>query len=27
VHPPQLRDQVRETAQRVAELHFPYGPN
>jgi predicted DNA-binding transcriptional regulator YafY len=27
VHPPQLRDQVRETARRIAELHFPYGPN
>jgi predicted DNA-binding transcriptional regulator YafY len=27
VHPPQLRDQVRETARRIAELHCPYWPN
>src|SRR5215469_9987822 len=27
VQPPELRDQVRETARRIAELHFPYGPN
>ena len=27
VHPPQLRDQVHETARQIAELHFPYGPN
>ena len=27
VHPPQLRAQVHETAQRITELHSPYGPD